>query len=348
MLQSNEVWKKSTLPINVFLKDVIKVLDEIALKIVLIINEKSELLGTVSDGDIRRGLLAGLNLESPIAEILNEKPIVVSTSINKNAVLDLMITNKIQQIPIINNEKQVVGLHLWEDLNTPVTKSNLFIIMAGGKGTRLRPHTENCPKPLLPIQGKPILEHIIERGKSEGFTNFVLAINYLGSMIEDYFGSGERFGVKIDYVKEESPLGTAGALGLLQERPKLEFIVTNGDTITDINFSSFLNHHIENESIATMAVKVHEWQNPYGVAHIKGIDIIDIEEKPVYRSLINAGSYVLAPSALDYLEKFKPCDMTTFFEQLRNASQRIIAYPIHETWLDIGNAEDFKKIINQE
>jgi NDP-sugar pyrophosphorylase family protein len=222
-------------------------------------------------------------------------------------------------------------------------RTNLMVIMAGGMGTRLRPHTEDCPKPLLAVAGKPMLEHIIERAKLEGFTHFVLAIHYLGHMIEDYFGKGERLQVQIDYVREHSPLGTAGALGLLSPRPEAPFVVTNGDVITDIRYGELLDFHVRHEAAATMAVRAHEWQHPFGVVQTQGVDIVGFEEKPIARSHINAGVYVLDPKALAVLEEDAHCDMPTLFERLQARAMRTVAYPMHEPWLDVGRPEDLRR-----
>jgi len=215
-----------------------------------------------------------------------------------------------------------------------------MVIMAGGMGTRLRPHTENCPKPLLPVAGKPMLEHIIDRAKLEGFTQFVLAIHYLGHMIEDYFGNGERLGVQIDYLHEEVPLGTAGALGLLNPTPTLPFVVTNGDVISEIRYGELLDFHIRQSAAATMAVRVYEWQHPFGVVKTQGIEIVGFEEKPIARNHINAGVYVLEPAALSVLAADSCCDMPTLFERLQDKMHRTVAYPMHELWLDVGRPDD--------
>ena len=217
--------------------------------------------------------------------------------------------------------------------------------MAGGKGSRLHPQTENCPKPLLPIAGKPILEHIIERAKIEGFSHFILAIYHLGHMIEEYFGNGDALGVRIEYLREESPLGTAGALSLLNPLPESAFVVTNGDVITDIRYGELLDFHNQHGATATMAVRVHEWQNPFGVVETQGLEIVGYEEKPVSRSHINAGVYVIEPSVIGLLTKFISCDMPTLFERIRANEKKVVAYPIHENWLDIGRPDEFLKAI---
>jgi len=337
---TEEIWRRAVLPENATVQEVISNLDKVAIKIVLVVNESGVFQGTICDGDVRRGLLRGLDLKSSVESVVFRKPLVVPPEVSRDTVRQLMTFNKIQQIPVVNEQNRVVGLHLWDEITLPATRENLMVIMAGGKGKRLRPYTENCPKPMLSVAGKPMLEHIIVRAKSQGFSRFVLAIHYLGHMIEDYFGDGEKFNVRIDYLKEETPLGTAGALGLLDPHPELPFLVTNGDVLTDIHYGELLDFHTRHNSTATMAVRVHEWQHPYGVVNTDGIDIIGFEEKPVYRSHINAGVYALEPDVLNGVEMNSYCDMPTLFERLQSMSHRTAAYPIHEPWLDVGRPED--------
>jgi dTDP-glucose pyrophosphorylase len=342
MNSSEQLWRQAILPANATIGQAISNLDQVAIKIVLVANETGVLEGTISDGDIRRGILKGLDLNSPIASIIHHNALVVTPELKRELVIQLMVVNKIQQIPVVDEQHHVVGLHLWDEINPPTIRANQMVIMAGGMGTRLRPHTENCPKPLLPLAGKPMMEHIIERAKLEGFNRFVLAIHYLGHMIEAHFGSGERLGVKIEYLREETPLGTAGALGLLNPLPDAPFVVTNGDVITDIHYGELLDFHTRHAAAATMAVRVHEWQNPFGVVQIKGIDIVGFEEKPIIRSHINAGVYALDPSALSVLAADEHCDMPTLFERLLAETQRTVAYPMHEPWLDVGQSNDLE------
>jgi hypothetical protein len=281
-----------------------------------------------------------LDIHSPIDSIIHRNALVVPADMDHSMVRQLMMANKIHQIPVVDLDQHVVGLHLWDEIATPPQRQNVMVIMAGGMGTRLLPHTENCPKPMLLVAGKPMLEHIIERAKSEGFSHFVLAIHYLGQMIEDHFGNGSSLGVKIDYLREQSPLGTAGALGLLNPRPNTPFVVTNGDVITDIRYGQLLDFHIRHGAEATMAVRVHEWQHPFGVVQTQGIEIIGFEEKPIARSHINAGVYALNPQALDALTIDTRCDMPTLFERLQSKTKRTVAYPMHEPWLDVGRPDD--------
>jgi dTDP-glucose pyrophosphorylase len=343
MSSSEKIWRKAILPPNATVREAIRNLNLVSIKIVLVVNEAGELEGTVSDGDIRRGLLKGLDINSLITSVIHRNALVVHPEMGREMVMQLMVANKIQQIPVVDEHHHAVGLHLWDEITTPPVRSNLMVIMAGGIGTRLRPHTENCPKPLLHVAGKPMLELIIERAKLEGFSHFVLAIHYLGHMIEDHFGNGERLGVQIDYLREQSPLGTAGALSLLNPCPDAPFVVTNGDVITDISYGELLDFHIRHDAAATMAVRVHEWQHPFGVVQTQGVEIVGFEEKPIARSHINAGVYALDPLTLSVLPANAHCDMPTLFERLQANAKRTVAYPMHEPWLDVGRPDDLSR-----
>ena len=347
MLQENrqdkDYWKNSLLKSTSTIHDAAKSLESHSLQIVLVIDENDCLVGTVSDGDIRRGLLQQKKLDDLITTVVQLNPLVVPMNAERETVLKIMETNKIHQIPIVDDQNKVTGLHLWDKVVLPSSHSNTMVIMAGGMGTRLRPHTEDCPKPMLDLGGKPILEHIIERAKSEGFSKFIVTLNYLGKMIEDYFGSGENFNVKISYTNEESPLGTAGALSLLDPIPDEPFLVTNGDVLTDIRYGKVLEFHKQQRASATMAVRVHEWQNPFGVVKTDGIRITGFEEKPIDRSYINAGVYVLEPESLKSLKHGSFCDMPTLFERLSMDNLSTVAYAMHEEWLDIGRPVDYEK-----
>lgn len=340
MNSTEAIWRKAILPVTASINQAISNLDQVAIKIVLVVNEAGELEGTITDGDIRRGLLKGLDLSSPITDVIHRNSLVVPPQMAREMVVQLMVANKIQQIPVLDKDRRVVGLHLWDEISTPIVRPNIMVIMAGGKGTRLRPYTENCPKPLLLIAGKPILEHIIERAKLEGFSRFMIAIHYLGEMIEAHFGNGKHLGVQIDYLREQVPLGTAGALGLLNPRPTEAFVVTNGDVISDVRYGELLDFHSLYKATATMAVRVHEWQHPFGVVQTKGATITGFDEKPVVRSHINAGVYALNPDALDVLTTNTTCDMPTLFERLHAKALNTVAYPMHEPWLDVGRPDD--------
>ena len=338
-----EAWRKTLLPSDATLQQAIRCLDETGLQIALVASASGSLIGTLTDGDIRRGLLRGLALSSRVEDIIHRDPLVVPPQWGRDMVLQLMQANKIHQLPVVDESRRVVGLHLWDELLVPDKRPNVMVIMAGGRGTRLLPHTENCPKPLLPVGDKPMLEHIIERAKSEGFNRFVLAVHYLGQMIEEYFGDGRRWQVQIEYLREQAPLGTAGALGLLQPRPEVPFVVTNGDVLTDIRYGELLDFHCRHGASATMAVRLHEWQHPFGVVKTEGVDIVGFEEKPISRSHINAGIYALEPHALDSIGADEHCDMPTLFARLQDRPVRTIVYPMHEPWLDVGRPDDLEQ-----
>ena len=243
----SDYWKSLTLSLESKIQDAASILESYSMHIALIVGKKGELIGTVSDGDIRRGLLQGYGLHDFVSLVVQSNPLVVPVDMDRSVVLQIMETNKIHQIPVVDKDNKLVGLHLWDQVITQQVRSNTMVIMAGGMGTRLRPHTEACPKPMLELGGKPMLEHIIERAKLEGFRKFVVTLNYLGYMIEDYFGSGDSRGIEIQYTKEESPLGTAGAISLIKQLPEEPFVVTNGDVITNIRYGKVLDFHNHHE-----------------------------------------------------------------------------------------------------
>jgi dTDP-glucose pyrophosphorylase len=338
-----EQWRKTILPINATIERAIQVLNEIGLRIILVADENGRLIGTVTDGDIRRGLLQNLTLNSTLAKILNREAISVLTNESRNKVLEIMASHRIQEIPIINSKKEIVGLHLWNELSSNSHRENIMVIMAGGKGTRLHPQTLDCPKPMLEVGGKPILLRIIERAKKQGFTTFCISIHHLGEVIEEYFKDGSSLGVEIQYVKENIPLGTAGALGLLNPRPTKAIVVTNGDLLTNINYGEMIEFHLSNNAEATMAVREFEMQNQFGVVKVNGLEIEGYEEKPIYRSYINAGVYIINPEVLSLIQPNIPYNMPDIFEELRLTGKKVIVYPMHESWIDVGSPEDFMK-----
>jgi dTDP-glucose pyrophosphorylase/predicted transcriptional regulator len=337
-----DLWRDSIVKINTPIKIAIERLNKVGIKIALVLDENFRLLGTISDGDFRRGMLSGLTLEDTVEKIMNKNPRTVNEGTSRLEILKLMNDTKILQIPIVDRNNFVIGLHLWDDISVQAKYSNIMVIMAGGKGSRLHPQTENRPKPMLLVAGIPILEHIIKRARSQGFNHFIIAINYLGQIIEDYFKDGHKFGVKIEYLHEDVPLGTAGALSLLSHKPERAFIVTNGDVITDINYSDFLEYHTVQNAAATVAVHTHEFQIPYGVVQINGLEVESYEEKPIVSSLINAGVYALDPDILDLITEPKFRDMPELLDISRELKKKVIVYPLHESWIDIGRPIDLE------
>ena len=342
MTNQLDLWRDSIVKINTPIKIAIERLNKVGIKIALVLDENYLLLGTISDGDFRRGMLSGLTLEDTVEKIMNKNPRTVNEGTSRLEILKLMNDTKILQIPIVDRNNFVIGLHLWDDISVQAKYSNIMVIMAGGKGSRLHPQTENRPKPMLLVAGIPILEHIIKRARSQGFNHFIIAINYLGQIIEDYFKDGHKFGVKIEYLHEDVPLGTAGALSLLSHKPERAFIVTNGDVITDINYSDFLEYHTVQNAAATVAVHTHEFQIPYGVVQINGLEVESYEEKPIVSSLINAGVYALDPDILDLITEPKFRDMPELLDISRDLKKKVIVYPLHESWIDIGRPIDLE------
>lgn len=325
------------------IKQAVECIERAGVRIAVVVDDRQRLIGTITDGDVRRGLLRGLTLASSADEIVQRDPLVLPPGMDRHAVVSLMQANRIHQIPMVDADRQVVGLHVLDDLTQPPLQSGRMVIMAGGKGTRLRPHTESCPKPMLPVAGRPMLEHIIEHARADGFERVTISLCYLGDMIRAHFGDGARWDVAIDYIEETSPLGTGGALSLLDPAPDEPFLVTNGDVLTDVRYSDILAYHKAHQASATMAVRSHEWQHPFGVVQTDGVDITGFEEKPVYRSHVNAGIYAFDAQALRYLNNGEHCDMPTLFERLQASHMRTIVYPMHEPWLDVGRPDDLER-----
>lgn len=339
---NQQSWKETLIPIGSSIQQAIHSLEVSGMQIVLVVSNNNELIGTLTDGDIRRAFLKGAKLNDPIDQVVNRTPLVAPPEVGRSLILKVMQANKIFQIPVVDHEGKVLDLYVWDSVNSTEPLENIMVIMAGGRGTRLAPHTENCPKPMLEVGGKPMLEHIIERAKESGFRKFIISLYYLGHMIEDYFKDGDKWGVNIEYLKEASPLGTAGCLSIMQAWPNNSFVVTNGDVLTDISYRDILEFHTTHQASATMAVRQHELQNQFGVVKIKGIEIEGFEEKPTYVSHINAGIYVINPDVLSVLDKGRYCDMPTLFSQARSLGKRTIVYPMHEPWLDVGRPADLQ------
>jgi hypothetical protein len=342
MLEDN-VWQKVVMSSDNSIRDAFLVLNNERLGIALITDSGGILKGTVTDGDIRRGLLKGLTLESKLTEVLNSNPILADKNFNRRDVFNIMSKYKISQVPIVDKDMKLLGLHLMEEKVFPSTRANTVVIMAGGRGTRLLPFTEATPKPMLLVSGKPILENIIVQARNQGFKNFILAINYLGNIIEEYFGDGSFLDVNIKYVKETTPLGTAGALALLNPAPQDDLVVLNGDVISDINYADLLDFHLQNQAAGTMAVQPFEWVNPYGIVQTEELEIIDFHEKPTIKFLINAGIYALSPMSLNLIKNSAPLQMPDLFIEIRKEGGKTIVYPVHEKWIDVGSKESLSE-----
>jgi nucleotidyl transferase len=331
------------LSIDSNIKQAFEVIDKNSMQIALVVDSKDRLVGTITDGDIRRGLLRGLDLNSPIETIVFRRPTVAKQSDTKEYILKLALSNNLHQIPIVDDCGMVVDIKEINELIRPRYKNNKVILMVGGLGTRLRPLTQDIPKPMLKVGDKPILQTIVEKFAEYGYVNIVMCVNYKSQIIQDYFGDGSKFSVNIEYVLEEQRMGTAGALSLLKDKPSEPFFVMNGDLLTNVNFENLNNYHMATNSIGTMCVREYELQVPYGVVNINDGRVISIEEKPTHKFFVSAGIYMLSPEVLNYVPKNEFFDMPALFEKLINLSKNVVSFPIMEYWLDIGRMDEYKR-----
>lgn len=309
----------------------------------LVVDERRCLLGTVTDGDVRRGLIAGLTTERPISEIMNRAPRTFRFGEPQGDVLAYMRRERVQHIPIIDFAGRVVDLVTVESLLQPTPQDMPVVLMAGGQGLRLRPLTENTPKPMLEIGGRPILETIVRRLAAAGFENFHISVNYRADIIQNHFGDGSALGVNVSYIEESQPLGTAGPLGLLPRDLDKPVLVMNGDVLSKLDPARMIAFHTQNRSAATMGVREHEVQVPYGVVDLENHTIVGMREKPVERYYINAGIYILSPEARRLIPGGDAYDMPTLFEACGNAELKTLAFPVREYWVDIGRPADFQR-----
>lgn len=336
-------WPRFSLDEQATIRDAMAVLDREAMQIVLLVDKEQKLKGVMTDGDIRRALLAGKTLSSPASEAMNTDPSTGSSQDSPLAWRQRMKMDRCRHLPIVDEVGVLKGLYY--DRNTPFSaKTNGVVLMLGGLGMRLRPLTENTPKPMLNVGGKPILETIVERFAEQGFHRFIFCINYLGHQIREHFGNGRQWGVQIDYVEESQSLGTAGALSLIDSKwLNKDFIVMNGDLLTKVDFDALLNFHAQHQSLATLGVREYTQQVPYGVVEVEGEVVQQIVEKPVYRYFVNAGIYVLSPKAIAHLTYNTYLDMPTLIDQLMADQQKVGAFPVTEYWKDIGQIPDFEQ-----
>lgn len=340
-------WKKLCLAEGSNIFQAMKSLDESGAKLTVIISADGKLLGTLSDGDIRRALLHGLTVSDLVTKAMNPKPIIASSSLSHFELRELMKANDISHVPVVDENEKLIRVFSHKELQTTEPrKENAVVIMAGGLGTRLGELTANCPKPMLKLGDKPILEIIIENLKEYGFYNFFLSVNYKSEMIESYFGNGDKHGVNINYVREKERMGTAGSLSLLKPINDLPIIIMNGDVLTKVNFSSFVDFHQNNNLDACMCTFRHDYQVPFGVVHFDGDLVLKIEEKPIHSSLVNAGIYSLNPKLLSLIPENTFFDMPIFLEKIIAENFRIGTFQVQDYWLDIGRRDDFYRAQN--
>ncbi len=322
--------------------EVIRRINEGAMQIALVTDREGRLLGTITDGDVRRAILRGLPLEIPAREIMNPRPVTVTRETGREQALALLRKRGIHAIPVVDEGRRVIGLELESSLLIETAREAWVVLMAGGKGMRLRPLTEDTPKPMLQVGGKPMLEHIIGRFVEQGFRHFYLSVNYKSEVITEHFGDGSALGCDIRYVHEDKPLGTGGALSLLPENGLSEdIIVMNGDLLTDINFHQLLAYHRDTGAAATICARAHKVNIPYGVIEMEGGDFVGIIEKPSYTHFVNAGIYVLRREVLHLIPRNVFYDLPELFGELKRRGQKVSVFPLHEQWRDIGSPDDF-------
>lgn len=340
-------WKQVLISPDTTLRDALIRIDASGIQLAVVVDAQGCLLGLLSDGDVRRALLRGVDLSISSSEVMNPNPIVAGSNWSRDELIAIMRRKVLHHIPIIDSNRIVVGLATLDEFAGMIQHSNWVVLMAGGLGTRLHPLTENCPKPMLLVGGKPILENILESFVEQGFYNFFISVNYMAETIMDYFGNGSRWGVAINYLREDVRLGTAGALSLLPSMPEEPFFVMNGDLLTKIRFDSMLQFHKNQQASATMAIREYDFQVPYGVVRMNGTQIEGIEEKPVHKFFVSAGIYMLSPDVMAYVQKNQYLDMPNLFEKTTAAGKVATAFPLREYWIDIGRFEEYEKAQNE-
>lgn len=324
-------------------KRVLQVIDSSALGFVLVVGPDNRLMGTITDGDVRRALMQGERVARTAADLMNRSPRVLTEETDHEAQQNFLLRHKITFVPIVDADDRIVSIAVSAHLPGNNLDDVAVVVMAGGLGTRLGHLTKEKPKPLLEIDGEPILEKIVKRYRDAGFRNFIFCINYKADMIRGHFGTGQDLGVRIDYVEEEKRLGTGGALSLIDANAYEHLFVTNADILCSTNYRDMLEFHLDQQALATMAVREHEVQIPFGVVETEGFEIRSLREKPTYTYFINAGYYVLDRSALEHVPSDTFFDMPSLFDVLRQQKIRTRIYPTTGNWIDIGRPEDLAR-----
>jgi dTDP-glucose pyrophosphorylase len=343
-------WRETCIHSNASVRDAIAALELSAVGIALVVDEDNRLIGTVTDGDVRRGILRNVPLEGSVRELLARptgspyaKPITAPIGTPDDEILAMMHIKSVHQIPLVDSDGHVMGLALMADLTRRADLGIPAVVMAGGFGTRLYPLTEHVPKPLLPAGNKPILEHIVEGLAGHGIREIWLTTHYHADQIRARFGDGREWHVRIRYIYEETPLGTAGALSLLPERFSTSFLLMNGDLLTRLNYRSLFQFHEDVGADMTVCVNEHDIRVPYGVVEVKNGLIRRLDEKPVNRHFINAGIYVLTPGLLDFIPQNRRFDITELVQTLVAQGKKVVSFPIQEYWLDVGQMPDYER-----
>ena len=336
-------WEKILVGPATPLREALERIDKAGTRMVLVVDADRRLLGTLSDGDVRRGLLQGLTLADNVTSAMNTEPSVARAGQDRESILAMMRRLTLYQMPVVDSEGLVVDLETVDNLLAPPIRENSVVVMAGGRGTRLAELTRDTPKPMLKIGSRPLLETILNSFTSQGFRHYYFAVNYKAEQIEAHFGDGSEFGVNITYLREDEPMGTAGALSLLPEPPPTPLIVTNADLLTKEDYGHMLDRHVQSGAYGTMAVRNYDMQVPFGVVRERDGGIEAIEEKPIQQFVVSAGIYVLSPHTLELVPQSQFLDMPTLFQALAHNGLRTRCHHIDGYWLDIGRLHDYER-----
>jgi dTDP-glucose pyrophosphorylase len=324
-------------------REAIEAIDAGAVEIALAVDADRRLLGTISDGDVRRALLRGGSLDDDAAPIVHRDPVTAPLGTKPDSLLRLMAERGVEQIPLLDAEERVADLVFIRELVGRPSDAPV-VIMAGGQGERLRPLTDDTPKPMLPVGGRPLLETIVEQVRDAGFQKLFVAVNYRAEVIEEHFGDGSAHGVDIEYIREDARLGSAGALRLMSERLERPFLVMNADLLTRVSLSSLMRFHVEEGNLVTVGVRRYELQVPYGVVDLRGTEVSALREKPSLSFFVNAGIYAASPEAVSLLPSDRDeVHMTDVVEAALAAGRRVGSFPVREFWLDIGQLSDYER-----
>jgi dTDP-glucose pyrophosphorylase/CBS domain-containing protein len=327
------------------IRDAIEAIDAGAVEIALVVDEERRLLGTITDGDVRRAMLRGTTLESPISGVTHEDPVTAAADASREQLLRLMTERGVEQIPLLDGEGRVVQLAFIREIvaESPDSDSPV-VVMAGGEGERLRPLTEETPKPMLDVGGRPLLETVLGQVRDAGFSRVMIAVRYRAEAIEEHFGSGAEHGLDVSYIKEDAPRGSAGAITLAREQLDRPFILINGDLLTKVNLGALLRFHREEENALTVGVRQFKLQIPYGVVELEGTEVKRLEEKPTMEVFVNAGVYAVSPEAVALVpDEREVLNMTDMIDLALEAGVRVGSFPIREYWLDIGHLSDYER-----
>lgn len=332
-----------TVPSGATILEALKAIDAGGEAISFVVDGDRRVIGTLTDGDIRRALLRGASLEDRVLPQIMRRDFTAVTSQDGRAeVLDLMRARSIERIPVLDPDGRLIGLHTMRQLVSTAQRPNRVVILAGGKGTRLHPITEQVPKPMVTVAGRPILERLILHLVSCGLSRFSISVNYLGHLIEQYFGDGSRLGCEIDYLRETVPLGTGGPLSLLPP-PALPIVVVNGDLLTQCDVGDLLDFHEEGGYLATIGIRPYTVEVPFGVVEVEGGRVVSLREKPTERTLISAGIYVLSPQAVALVPQGREYPITTLFETLLGEAKPVGARLLESEWLDVGRHDELRR-----